>query len=123
MNAYLLVGLGGAVGSMARYGVARLVPFGSFPWSTLLVNVAGSFLMGLLAVAIAKWATGWSESARLLLGVGLLGGFTTFSAFSLDTMVLVQRGEWVAAFGYVFFSVAASLAAIALGFWLMRGVA
>lgn len=123
MYAFILVGLGGAIGSMARFGVSKLIPIGSFPVATLTVNVVGSLLMGILIGALAKWASGWGDGARLFLAVGVLGGFTTFSAFSLDSIVLIERGQWVAAFGYVFVSVLASLAAIGVGLLLMRGVA
>lgn len=123
MNAFILVGLGGAIGSMARFGVSKLIPIGSFPVATLTVNVVGSLLMGILIGALSKWAGASGESARLLLAVGLLGGFTTFSAFSLDTIVLIERGQWFAAIGYVFVSVLASLAAVGLGLFMMRGVA
>src|SRR5690554_2001098 len=112
MNAYFLVGLGGAVGSMARYGVGRMFPLGGFPYATLTVNVVGSLLMGLLAAVLSRTAIGWSEEARLLLGVGLLGGFTTFSAFSLDVFTLLQRGEWASGIAYIILSVVLSIAAL-----------
>ncbi len=122
MNAYFLVGLGGAVGSMARFGVGRLVPVTGFPAATLIVNVAGSFLMGMLIAVLSRWAVEWSHEARLLLAVGLLGGFTTFSAFSLDAITLIERGQWAVAAGYVALSVAGSLGGLALALWLVRGV-
>lgn len=90
MTHILLVALGGAVGSMARYGVglaaARWLGLG-FPWGTLAVNVIGGLAMGLLAARVGPE----QENLRLLLGVGLLGGFTTFSAFSLETVRLMQQ--------------------------------
>ncbi|HRE44346.1 MAG TPA: fluoride efflux transporter CrcB [Terricaulis sp.] len=90
MNHILLVALGGAVGSVARYGVglaaARWLGLG-FPWGTLAVNVIGGLAMGLLAARVGPE----QENLRLLLGVGLLGGFTTFSAFSLETVRLMQQ--------------------------------
>ena len=122
MNAYLLVGLGGAAGSMARYGVSRLLPFAGFPVATLTVNIVGSFLMGLLAASLSGALAGWSEEARLLLGVGLLGGFTTFSAFSLDFVNLMQRGDWMLGLIYIALSVVLSIAALVFGFWIARGV-
>jgi CrcB protein len=86
----LLVALGGALGSLARFGVgsvsARLLGLG-FPWGTLLVNVVGGFAMGLLVARVGPQ----QEGLRLLLGVGFLGGFTTFSAFSLETVRLIEQ--------------------------------
>jgi fluoride exporter len=123
MNAYLLVGLGGAAGAMARYGVGRLVPITGFPIATLLINIMGSFLMGVLIAVLSRVLVEWSNEVRLLLAVGVLGGFTTFSSFSLDVVTLAQRGEWVAASGYVFLSVFGSVGGLALALWLARGVA
>lgn len=109
------VALGGAVGAVARYltGVAaiRLVGPG-FPWGTLIVNVLGSFLMGVLVVGLALRAD--NRMAPLLM-TGVLGGFTTFSAFSLDGLTLWERGESGAAAIYVLASVALSLLAVAGG--------
>lgn len=121
----LLVMLGGAVGAAARYltGRATLAAFGpNYPWGTLAVNLIGGFLMGLLAGSLARFGQG-GEQWRLLLGVGVLGGFTTFSAFSLDAMVMIERGDWVPALGYVLVSVIGSIAALALGLGAMRAMA
>ncbi|MHA6347539.1 fluoride efflux transporter CrcB [Roseivivax sp. CAU 1761] len=117
----LQVALGGALGATARHltGLAALRLAGpGFPWGTLTVNVAGSFLMGLLAVALTHWG-----AARLspLLLTGILGGFTTFSAFSLDALTLWERGAAGQAALYVAGSVALSLAALALGLAAARG--
>lgn len=122
MHAYLIVGIGGAMGSMARYGIGRVLPSGSFPYATLTVNLVGALLMGLLMAVLSRVSLEWGEEARLLIGVGLLGGFTTFSAFSLDVVTLLQRGEWVSFFTYISLSVLGSIAALAFGFWLARGV-
>lgn len=122
MNAYLLVGLGGAVGSMARYGVGRMVPITGFPFATLIVNIVGSFLMGVLIAILSRITVEWSHEARLLLAVGVLGGFTTFSAFSLDAMTLIERGQWGLAIGYILASVLVSIGALAIGLWIARGV-
>ncbi|WP_095587581.1 fluoride efflux transporter CrcB [Actibacterium ureilyticum] len=115
------VALGGAIGAMGRYltGVAavRLMGHG-FPWGTLVVNVVGSFLMGVLVVVLAR--KGGNDLAPLLM-TGLLGGFTTFSAFSLDVLTLYERGQAGLAFGYAAASVLVSLAAIAAALWLTRG--
>lgn len=116
------VALGGAIGAMGRYltGVAALRVMGhGFPWGTLVVNVAGSFLMGLLVVILAR--KGGNHLAPFLM-TGLLGGFTTFSAFSLDVLTLYERGQAMLALGYAAASVFLSLLAIAAALWLARGV-
>jgi CrcB protein len=118
----LIVMLGGAFGAGARHlaGRAALTAFGpGYPWGTLLVNLGGGLLMGLLAGVLARIGEG-GEQWRLLLGVGVLGGFTTFSAFSLDVMVMLERGDWGAALGYILASVIGSVAALALGLSLTR---
>ena len=125
MKGLLLVALGGGLGSMLRYGVSigatRL--FGlNFPFGTLFVNVTGSFVMGMVIAIIAR-RFGASPDLRLLLMTGFLGGFTTFSAFSLDAVGLYERGAPVAAIGYVLASVVLSLAAIVAGLALARQIA
>jgi CrcB protein len=115
------VALGGALGSVQRYltnlGVMRLIGPG-FPYGTLIVNIVGSFAMGFLVVILAH-----KDATRLapLLMTGLLGGFTTFSAFSLDTLTLWERGQPGLALLYVAGSVGISLAAIAAALTLFRG--
>lgn len=114
MDKLVQVALGGALGASARYGVnvASTRMFGpGFPVGTLAVNVAGSFVMGVLAVMLA--ARGGALAPFLM--TGLLGGFTTFSAFSLDTALMWMRGQHVAAAGYVAASVALSLGALVAG--------
>lgn len=120
----LLVALGGALGSLARYGVnvwtARA--FGpAFPWGTLTVNVAGGFVMGLIAALLALRG-GEAGEARLFLMTGVLGGFTTFSAFSLDAVTLWERGEAGVALMYVAASVSLSVAALVAGLALGRAL-
>ncbi|MBW8841386.1 MAG: fluoride efflux transporter CrcB [Sphingomonadales bacterium] len=115
---------GGALGSAARYLVGKLTlgwlgP--DYPWGTLAVNLIGGFLMGLLAGMLAR--SGGSEHTRLLLGVGVLGGFTTFSAFSLDTAMMIERGLWSVAIGYALVSVIASVIAVFGGLFIVRAVA
>lgn len=119
VNTYLLVGAGGAIGSMARLGVYRLLPA---PWGTLGVNIAGSLLMGLLVGVLAARGT-IAEGPRLLLGVGVLGGFTTFSAFSLDAAQMLQRGAWGGAMAYALGSVLLAVAALFAGLLLGRALA
>ncbi len=126
MYPFLLVGAGGAIGAMARYGFAGLVgrawPM-SFPLATLLINIIGSIAMGLLVGLMARFLPPWQEDARLFVAVGILGGFTTFSAFSLDTIVLFERGEWLSAGAYVLLSVVLCLIGLYLGLLVTRGVA
>lgn len=124
-----LVALGGAVGSWLRFCVAfawtaLLGPARSlaFPYGTLTVNVVGSLVMGLLAGWLGRMVPG-SESVRLLVGVGVLGGFTTFSSFSLDTIALAERGQPGLAAFYVAISLAAGFAALFLGLTMMRSAA
>ena len=126
MFPFLLVGAGGAIGAMARFGFAtmftRLWPLG-FPLATLLINIIGSAAMGMVMGLLAKFTPSWSEPARLFLAVGILGGFTTFSAFSLETIALIERGEWLMGGLYVLLSVALCLIGLYLGLLLTRGVA
>lgn len=119
-----LVMLGGAIGSAARYGVGRagvalLGP--AFPWGTLAVNIIGGFLMGLLGASLLRFGPN-AEQARLLLGVGVLGGFTTFSSFSLETFAMIERGEALTALAYVLASIVGAIGAVAIGIHLARAV-
>ena len=119
----LVIGLGGGIGAVLRFltGVWAIRAFGhGFPWGTFIVNVLGSFAMGVLAVALME-RFGALRLAPFVL-TGLLGGFTTFSAFSLDAVYLVERGRAGAAAGYVGGSVALSVAALMLGLWLGRRI-
>lgn len=118
----LQVALGGALGASGRYltGVATIRLIGpGFPWATLIVNVLGSFIMGVIVVALGHLSA--NRYAPLLM-TGVLGGFTTFSAFSLDAMTIWERGQQGLAITYVVASVGLSLAAIVAGFWLARSV-
>jgi CrcB protein len=122
MSNLLLVAAGGAVGASARHlvGLATLRVFGSgFPVGTMVVNIVGCLAMGILVGLFATRIQG-SQALRLLLATGFLGGFTTFSAFSLDFTVLWDRGQIALAIGYVAASVLLSLAALAAGLWLVR---
>jgi CrcB protein len=123
LAASLYVAVGGGAGAVLRYQLGRLfAPGASFPWATLTINVAGSLLMGVLAGWLARHADG-GEQWRLLLGVGLLGGFTTFSAFSLEMMLLIERGQAGLAIAYALVSVLAGLGALYLGLVAMRAFA
>jgi fluoride exporter len=123
MQNFLLVGLGGAAGAVARYGVS--LAFGArsdaWPWATFLINVLGSLLIGVLAGWLStRDAAG--EPWRLLLGVGVLGGFTTFSAYSLETLRLIERQDYTGAAAYSIGSVVAGLVAVAIGLLLAKRV-
>jgi CrcB protein len=125
MQTLLLVAGGGAVGATARYllGVQMLRLLGpGWPFGTLAANVLGGFLMGLLAGALALRGGADQEKWRLLLGVGLLGGFTTYSAFSLEVALMVERREWASALTYSLLSVVLSVGALFAGLLLMRRV-
>ena len=120
---WVLVFVGGGLGAVARHGINRagLALLGpGFPWWTLAVNVLGSFLIGLLAGLFGAWETG--HNARLFLTTGFLGGFTTFSAFSLDALTMWGRGATLQAGFYVLASVLLSLLAAAIGLLLTRAV-
>jgi CrcB protein len=119
-----LVGAGGALGAMARYltGQGYLRLFGpAHPYlATLFVNVVGGLLMGLLVGVLALRISEGGDRLRLLLGVGVLGGFTTFSAFALEAVAMLERRSYGAFFGYVTTSVVFSIAALGLGLLLVR---
>ena len=121
-----LVALGGAIGAGCRHlvNLGSLRLFGpTYPVGTLTVNVVGGLLMGLLAGYFALRYTGGGQELRLFLATGVLGGFTTFSAFSLDALLLWERGDVVAAVVYVLLSVVLSIGALAAGLFIMRAVA
>ena len=123
MPPILLVMIGGAFGAGARHlvGIAMLTRFGAgFPYGTLTVNVLGGLLMGLLVGSMVR--VGGTEGWRLLIGVGMLGGFTTFSSFSLDVVLIIERGFWALALGYVLASMIGSILALFAGLSLMRAV-
>lgn len=115
-------GLGGAIRHGVNLAVARLLPGLTFPLSTLVINVLGSILMGILAESFALRGSLASHPVRLILTTGVLGGFTTFSTFSLDAIALYERGETGTAAAYVAVSVAASLAGLLAALMFVRGV-
>ena len=125
MPNYLIVMLGGAIGAGFRYHLSRVAaaqlgPL--FPWGTLIANLLGGFLMGVLA-GIALQDGKASEPLLLFLGVGMLGGFTTFSAFSFEMVRMIERGELVVAGAYAVSSVAGSIALLFVGLWLTKATA
>ena len=123
MMPVLAVAVGGAIGSVARYlmvGQMTRLLGPSFPWGTLAVNVVGGLAIGILAEAMAlKWSV--SQETRLFLITGFLGGFTTFSAFSLEVVALAQRGAFGPALIYIAASVVLSVGAVFVGLALVRG--
>ncbi|MCT4333431.1 fluoride efflux transporter CrcB [Paracoccus sp. YLB-12] len=121
MNPFFQVAIGGAMGATARYAVYRAIAWHGpgFPVATGVVNVVGSFAMGVLA---AFMAYRWNNHFAPLLLTGLLGGFTTFSAFSLDALTLWERGQHVGAAVYIIASVLLSIAAVVAGMALGRGL-
>lgn len=126
MTKLIFVALGGGAGAVARYlvGMGALRSFGpGWPVGTLTVNVVGGLAMGLLAGWLAHRGGADQERWRLLLGVGVLGGFTTFSAFSLELVRMIERGELTVAAAYAVSSVAGSVALLFVGLWLARATA
>lgn len=126
MTATAFVALGGGTGAVLRYQLGRAMTWWlgpntvtAFPWATLTCNVLGSLAMGVLAGYLARHGSG-GDHWRLLLGVGLLGGFTTFSAFSLELMLLIERGQPGLATTYAGVSVLAGLIALYIGLIAMR---
>ncbi len=121
MNGWMtagLVGLGGALGSLARYGVTRLsyrLWGAAFPWGTIMVNVSGAFLLGFVATYLFSRFSFMAEALRLSLAIGFLGAYTTFSTFEWESHQLFQTGNWWAACANLIGSVAAGLVAIRLG--------
>jgi CrcB protein len=125
LMASLHVALGGGIGALLRYQLGRAMTVwlgpamvSIFPWATLAVNAIGSVLMGVLAGWLVRQGQG--EQLRLLLGVGLLGGFTTFSAFSLEMVMLIQRGQFTFALLYLILSVGLGITGLLFGLTLMR---
>ncbi len=121
----LAVALGGAIGSVARYlvGIGSGKLFGmTFPWGTLIINFTGSFLIGAF---IGLFATKWDlpQAARVFLTVGICGGYTTFSTFSLDAFYLMERGELLASTAYMIGSVVLSVGALVAAIHLVRAMA
>ena len=125
IGSYALVFIGGGLGSVMRFAVyhaARLWLPPAFPWGTLLVNVIGGLAAGLVAGWILSRSLGGADSTSLFLMTGVLGGFTTFSAFSLDAVLLWQRGEPAAAVGYAIASVLLSIGGVVAGIGAARAL-
>ncbi len=123
MYPYVLVAVGGAIGSMLRYGIGIFV--GSwwrdpFPLGTMLINISGSLVMGLFVGLMARALPAWQNDARLFFAVGVLGGFTTFSSFSLDAISMIERGDALPALLYLVLSVGGGFLGLWLGLVVMR---
>ncbi|MBV8549151.1 MAG: fluoride efflux transporter CrcB [Alphaproteobacteria bacterium] len=125
MNNILVVFLGGGLGSVLRlginYAVSRTVDTSRLPWHTLTANLLGALIMGVLVEALAL-RINMPSTARYALVTGFLGGLTTFSAFSLENALMLERGAWMDMAFYIFISVAGTLAAVLAGSWLARTV-
>ena len=123
MNGFFLVALGGAIGASLRHGAGlaalRLAP-GGWPWATFFVNVTGSLAMGIVIGWLALKGAEGGQNLRLFLATGVLGGFTTFSAFSLEVADMIQDGAMTKAAGYAGASVLLGVAALFIGLWLAR---
>jgi fluoride exporter len=122
MNPYLLVGIGGVLGCLARYAVSVSVGSMSngFPTAIFLINIVGSTAMGVLVGVLAKTTPQFQNEIRLFVATGIFGGFTTFSSFSLDAITLIERGDFFLAATYIVGSVLLSLAGLWLGLSAMR---
>lgn len=123
MNPIILVMSGGAIGAGLRYGLSRALPVGAsgWPWPTFAANVLGGLAMGVLAAWMLRGDNS-AEPLRLFVGVGVLGGFTTFSAFSLEMMRMIERGQTGLAAGYAFASVSFALGALFAGMTAAKAI-
>ena len=127
MNGFLYVALGGALGASLRHGAGLAtvrLGLSGWPWATFFVNLLGSLLMGLLIgwLAFRSESLEGGQNMRLFLATGLLGGFTTFSAFSLEVAEYVEKDDWMRAIAYAGVSVVAGLALVLIGMMIMRKV-
>jgi fluoride exporter len=121
--AYLLAAIGGALGALARWGLSEAIPSpGGWPWATLLVNITGCFLLGML-LAVLGGRSPQPAWVPPFVGVGILGGYTTYSTFAVEVVVLVDDGAPALAAGYLLLSIAGGIAAVAAGALTGRRVA
>jgi fluoride exporter len=125
MGTVIAIALGGALGAVGRYALSSQITHWigpGFPWGILLVNVIGCFVMGVVA-ELGALTLNLSPEMRAFLTTGILGGFTTFSAFALDSAVMIERGDWMATAAYVAASVVGSIGALFLGLGVVRSFA
>jgi CrcB protein len=116
---FLIAGLGGMLGTMLRYAAYLLLKNQPFPYSTLLVNIAGSFIIGIVAGLVVK-QTAFDDGLRLFLATGICGGFTTFSSFSVECLQMIQQQRYNSAIAYIAASTLAGIAAAYLGWTLTK---
>jgi fluoride exporter len=116
---FLLVGLGGGIGAMLRYFFSSIIKHNTFPYNTLLINIAGSLLIGIV-FGLSEKSNGISEQVKLFIATGICGGFTTFSAFSVENMQMIKEGDYVTAGVYIFASVALCVVAVFAGFKIIN---
>ena len=123
MGLFVAVGVGGGIGALARYYIAAAFQSvgAAFPWGIFIVNITGGLLMGLIVEASALRLS-LSPELRAFLTVGILGGYTTFSTFSLDSALLLQKGAYAMAAAYMIGSVVLSVLALFAGLWLVRAL-
>jgi fluoride exporter len=127
MNAMMLlyVAMGGAVGSMARFVMSswiNKIDTGEFPFATFIINIGGSFLMGVWIAVVALMLQGRGKELHMLIAVGFLGGFTTFSTFSVESYMLIEKGLWLQAGAYIGGSVVFSITGLLAGMWFLRTI-
>jgi fluoride exporter len=116
---FLLVALGGGIGAMLRYFFSSIIKHSTFPYNTLLINIAGSLLIGIV-FGLSEKSNGISEQIKLFVATGICGGFTTFSAFSVENMQLIKEGNYATAVVYIFASVALCIVAVFAGFKIIN---
>lgn len=123
MGTVVAVGVGGGLGALARYYIAGMIQSAAtaFPWGIFIVNISGGLLMGLIVEASAL-KLNLPPDLRAFLTVGILGGYTTFSTFSLDSALLLQKGAYLQAAAYMIGSVVLSVLALFAGLWLVRAI-
>jgi CrcB protein len=125
MLGLMYVAFGGAFGSMCRYAVGvwiGRINETDFPFATLIINITGSFLMGIWIGVMVLMLPTKSKELHLLMAIGVLGGYTTFSTFSLESYLLIEKGLWLQAAAYMIGSVVLSIAALFAGMWLLRSI-
>jgi fluoride exporter len=116
---FLLVGIGGGIGAMLRYFFSSIIKHSTFPYNTLFINIAGSLLIGIV-FGLTEKSNVISEQLKLFLATGICGGFTTFSAFSVENMQMIKDGNYVAAGLYIFFSVLLGIISVFAGFKIIN---